>query len=174
MSRRSIQGAYSEFKMYAIYHSRFTKFYNDETLGTVAAGLALGERDKRYEPYHNVRLAVTNFAKQAGLWGPLVGQLQAAVMKVYKLGYHNLDPAQKCNVLEKLGEAMNLDSIRFGEGAAYENGLLAFLDFFGCMASEAPSANTNPVTPMASAVEGTAKAVANTVDNAMKAATGTA
>mgnify|MGYP001626253827 CR=1 FL=1 len=166
MSRRTIQGAYSEFKMFAIYKSRFTKFYNDELLGTVAAGLALGERDKRYEPYHNIRLAVTNFAKDAGLWGPLVGQLQAAVMKAYKLGYNNLEPSAKCDVLEKLGEAMNLDSIRFGEGAKYENGLVAFLAFFGCMAESASSQATQAVAPAAEVVNAAAKAMEDVVKSA--------
>jgi hypothetical protein len=128
--RRVVQTAYSTMKMYAMLKLRLSHFYEDPTLAAGLAAMAIGARDAKYAPYREARLPATSFAKDAGLYGAFVGQVQSAVMNIRKLG---LDQAEeKCSAIHAYVEAKGLTDVMIGNLSAAE----AVLAYFGCLPSE--------------------------------------
>ena len=146
MARRTIQGPYSDLKMYAVYKTRFSKYYGDDVLGAAMAALALGERNGKYSKYRPARSAATPYAKDAGLYGPLTGQVQTAVMNLIKMGIP--EGAEKCEYITSYARSKGLFDVMFGEGGVYETAGDALLAYFGCTpTSEAPTYNIKPMQP---------------------------
>jgi hypothetical protein len=130
MARRTIHGPFSDLKMFATYKVRFSNFYGDNVLGTAMAALALGERNGKYGKYGSARSAATPYAKDAGLYGPLAGQVQTAVMNLMKMGIPEGDG--KCEYITSYVRAKGLVDVQFGEGGVYQTAADAVLAYFGC------------------------------------------
>jgi hypothetical protein len=146
MARRTIQGPFSDLKMYAIYKVRFTHYYGDEVLGSAMAALALGERNGKYSKYRPARSAATPYAKDAGLYGPLTGQVQTAVMNLIKMGIP--EGAEKCSYIESYARSKGLFDVMFGEGSQYATAGDALMAYFGCyQATEVAGYTLTPVQP---------------------------
>ena len=151
MARRTIQGPFSDLKMYATYKVRFAHYYGDETLGSVMAAVALGERNGKYSKYRPARSAATPYAKDAGLYGPLSGQVQTAVMNLMKMGIP--EGEEKCSYIESYARAKGLFDVMFGEGSVYQNAGDALLAYFGCtplseLPKEIAGYTLTPVQPL--------------------------
>jgi len=147
MARRTIQGPFSDLKMYAIYKVRFTNYYGDEVLGSAMAALALGERNGKYSKYRPARSAATPYAKDAGLYGPLTGQVQTAVMNLMKMGIP--EGSEKCSYIESYARSKGLFDVMFGESSQYATAGDALMAYFGCYTStEAAGYTITPVQPL--------------------------
>ena len=124
--RRAVQTAYGSLKMFAMMKLRLTEFYKDPVLGAGMAAMAIGARDAKYAPYREARLPATSYAKAAGLYGGLTGQVQTAVMNIKKLG---LDQAEdKCAAIMAYVEGRGLTDVKIGDYTAAD----AVLAYFGC------------------------------------------
>jgi len=146
MARRTIQGPFSDLKMYATYKVRFAHYYGDETLGAAMAALALGERNGKYGKYRSARSAATPYAKDAGLYGPLTGQVQTAVMNLMKMGIP--EGAEKCSYIESYARSKGLFDVMFGESSQYATAGDALMAYFGCyQATEVAGYTLTPVQP---------------------------
>ena len=147
MARRTIQGPYSDLKMYAIYKVRFTNYYGDEVLGSAMAALALGERNGKYSKYRPARSAATPYAKDAGLYGPLTGQVQTAVMNLMKMGIP--EGEEKCSYIESYARSKGLFDVMFGESSQYATAGDALMAYFGCyQATQVAGFTLTPVQPL--------------------------
>ena len=132
--RRAVETAYSTLKMYAIMKLRLTEFYKDPLLGAGLAAMAIGTRDAKYAPYREARLSATKYAKDANLYGPFTGQVQAAIMNIRRLG---LDQAEeKCLAIAAYASARGLYDVKIGDYTAAD----AVLAYFGC--GEVPASGT--------------------------------
>jgi hypothetical protein len=131
--RRAIQTPYSDLKMFAMMKLRLSEFYKDPTLAAGMAAMAIGTRDAKYLPYREARLPATSYAKSYGLYGPLAGQLQSAVMNIRKLG---LDQAEdKCLAIAAYASAKGLYDVKIGDYSAAD----ALLAYFGCGEAQTPT-----------------------------------
>jgi hypothetical protein len=147
MARRTIQGPYSDLKMYATYKVRFAHYYGDEVLGSAMAALALGERNAKYGKYRPARSAATPYAKDAGLYGPLSGQVQTAVMNLMKMGIP--EGSEKCSYIESYARAKGLFDVMFGESSQYATAGDALMAYFGCyQATQVAGYTLTPVQPL--------------------------
>jgi len=151
MARRTIHGPFSDLKMYATYKVRFAHYYGDEVIGSAMAALALGERNGKYGKYGSARVAATPYAKDAGLYGPLSGQVQTAVMNLMRMGIPEDD--MKCEYITSYARSKGLFDVMFGEGSEYKNAGDALLAYFDCMTtSEIPKEVTKytfkPIQPL--------------------------
>ena len=139
--RRVVQTPYSDLKMFAMMKLRLTEFYKDPVLGAGMAAMAIGTRDAKYLPYREARLPATGYAKSYGLYGPLVGQLQSAIMNIRKLG---LDQAEdKCLAIAAYASAKGLYDVRIGDYSAAD----ALLDYFGCGEVTPPTSQQGTAPP---------------------------
>jgi len=139
--RRVVQTAYSDLKMFAMMKLRLTEFYKDPVLGAGMAAMAIGARDAKYLPYREARLPATGYAKSYGLYGPLAGQLQTAIMNIRKLG---LDQAEdKCLAIATYASARGLYDVKIGDYSAAD----ALLDYFGCGEPTPPTSQQGTAPP---------------------------
>jgi hypothetical protein len=135
--RRAVQTAYGTMKMFAMLKLRLTEFYKDPVLGAGLAAMAIGARDAKYAPYREARLPATSFAKDANLYGTFVGQVQAAIMNIRKLGIDlaGSDLKEKCRAIYAYVDTHGLESVKI-------NGLTAgdaVLAYFGCIELPKPT-----------------------------------
>jgi hypothetical protein len=146
MARRTIHGPFSDLKMYATYKVRFAHYYGDDALGSAMAAVALGERNGKYGKYGSARVAATPYAKDAGLYGPLTGQVQTAVMNLMKMGIP--EGAEKCSYIESYARSKGLFDVMFGESSQYATAGDALMAYFGCyQATEVAGFTLTPVQP---------------------------
>lgn len=150
MARRTVQGMYSEIKMFGKYYRRFTGVYEDRTLALAAAGMALGERDEAYNKLRRARLAATGVGRDVGIGGPFLGQLQAYVMRVLKqAGKHVDNPTALCEYVEAVITQNHLENVGYGDGKTLAD---ALRKYFGCGSASAtptPSSQPAPTAPTA-------------------------
>jgi len=135
--RRAVQTAYGTMKMFAMLKLRLTEFYKDPVLGAGLAAMAIGARDAKYAPYREARLPATGYAKSANLYGAFVGQVQAAIMNIRKLGIDlaGSDLKEKCRAIYAYVDTHGLESVKI-------NGLTAgdaVLAYFGCIELPKPT-----------------------------------
>lgn len=150
MARRIAESGYSFLKMLGKYYVRFKETYARDDLAWVMAGAALGARDAHYKQYRGARFSATAYARGAGLGGPVIGQVQAAIMYLEK---HVVPLAKSredlCRAVETYVDALNLKNLGYGEGKTAAD---AVLNYFGCAAAAAaPPAPTAPAAPSAPA-----------------------
>jgi hypothetical protein len=128
-------------KMFAMMKLRLSHFYEDPTLATGMAAMAIGARDAKYAPYREARLPATSFAKDANLYGPFVGQVQSAVMNIRKLG---LDQAEdKCLAIAAYASAKGLYDVKIGDYSAAD----ALLAYYGCGEAQTPTPQQGAAPP---------------------------
>lgn len=130
MARRTTESGYSFSKMLAKYFVRFKSTYGDEVQAWILAAQALGARDAKYGNYRSARLAATAVAWSAGLGGPMVGQVQAAIMNILKETKGKVaDREALCSYVRNYVVAKNLDKLGYSDGKTAAD---AVLEYFGC------------------------------------------